>query len=92
MNPASADALYEAFIEFENSKDAYAGVYCRRWGIPLIDGGTVRLPKIIGQGRALEIILTGRKVMSDECLNIGLCEYVVEDVNSRKKAEEIDKI
>ena len=52
MNPASADALYEAFIEFENSKDAYAGVYCRRWGIPLIDGGTVRLPKIIGQGKS----------------------------------------
>ena len=59
----------------------------------MIDGGTVRLPKIIGQGRALEIILTGgEKVMSDECLNIRLCEYVVEDVNSRKKAEEIDKI
>ena len=42
--------------------DAYFGVYCRRWGVPLIDGGTVRLPRIVGQGRALDIILTGRKV------------------------------
>src|SRR3989454_11844352 len=45
-------------------------------GVPLIDGGTVRLPRIVGQGRALEIILTGRKVPAEECLNIGLCEYV----------------
>jgi enoyl-CoA hydratase len=72
-------------------KSAYLGVYCRRWGIPLIDGGTVRLPRIVGQGRALEITLTGRKVKADECLNIGLCEYVVEDGTSRKKAEEIAK-
>jgi enoyl-CoA hydratase len=43
-------------------EDAYLGVYCRRWGVPLIDGGTVRLPRIVGEGRALEIILTGRKV------------------------------
>ena len=72
-------------------KSSYLGVYCRRWGIPLIDGGTVRLPRIVGQGRALEITLTGRKVKADECLNIGLCEYVVEDGTSRKKAEEIAK-
>ena len=72
-------------------KSSYLGVYCRRWGIPLLDGGTVRLPKIVGQGRALEIILTGRKVTSNECFNIGLCEYVVEDGNCRKKAEEIAK-
>ena len=58
------------------AKDSYFGVYCRRWGVPLIDGGTVRLPRIVGQGRALEIILTGRKVPAEECLNIGLCEYV----------------
>ena len=44
------------------AKESYFGVYCRRWGVPLIDGGTVRLPRIVGQGRALEIILTGRKV------------------------------
>src|SRR6266446_6847301 len=48
-------------------EDAYLGVYCRRWGVPLIDGGTVRLPRIVGQGRALEIILTGRKVPAEEC-------------------------
>ena len=82
-------ALWCDFRVMERS--SYLGVYCRRWGIPLLDGGTVRLPKLVGQGRALEIILTGRKVMSDECLNIGLCEYIVEDGNSRKKAEEIAK-
>ncbi len=70
-------------------KSSYLGVYCRRWGIPLLDGGTVRLPRIVGQGKALEIVLTGRKVKADECEKIGLCEYVVEDGNSRKKAEEI---
>ena len=50
------------------AEDSYFGVYCRRWGVPLIDGGTVRLPRIVGQGRALEIILTGRKVPAEECL------------------------
>ena len=70
-------------------EDAYFGVYCRRWGVPLIDGGTVRLPRIVGQGRALEIILTGRKVASDECLRIGLCEYVVPNGSVREKAEEL---
>ena len=70
-------------------RSSYLGVYCRRWGVPLIDGGTVRLPKIVGQGRALEITLTGRKVMANECEKIGLCEYVVEDEKSRQKAEEI---
>src|SRR5215469_6849420 len=50
---------------------AYLGVYCRRWGIPLLDGGTVRLPRLVGQGRAMEIILTGRKVPAQECLSIG---------------------
>lgn len=58
--------------------DAYMGVYCRRWGVPLSDGGTVRLPRLVGQGRALEIILTGRRVDAAECLRIGLCERVVE--------------
>lgn len=56
---------------------AYMGVYCRRWGIPLIDGGTVRLPRLVGQGKALEITMTGRKVAADECYRIGLCEKVV---------------
>ncbi len=70
-------------------EDAYFGVYCRRWGVPLIDGGTVRLPRIVGQGRALEIILTGRKVPAEECLRIGLCEYVVPNGSVREKAEDL---
>jgi enoyl-CoA hydratase len=67
--------------------DAYFGVYCRRWGIPLLDGGTVRLPRLVGQGRALEIILTGRKVPAEECLRIGACEHVVPSGGSREAAE-----
>ena len=67
--------------------DAYFGVYCRRWGIPLIDGGTVRLPRLVGQGRALDIILTGRKVPADEALRIGACERVVPDGEARAAAE-----
>jgi enoyl-CoA hydratase len=70
-------------------EDAYFGVYCRRWGVPLIDGGTVRLPRIVGLGRALEIIMTGRRVPSDECLRIGLCEYVVANGTVRDKAEDL---
>jgi enoyl-CoA hydratase len=53
---------------------AYMGIYNRRWGVPLSDGGTVRLPRLVGQGCALEIIMTGRKVEAQECLRIGLCE------------------
>ena len=68
-------------------KSAYFGVYCRRWGIPLIDGGTVRLPRIIGEGRAMDIVLTGRKVSSEESYKIGLCEYLVEDGKSLEFAE-----
>ena len=68
---------------------AVFGVFCRRWGVPLIDGGTVRLPRIVGQGRALEIILTGRKVPAEECLRIGLCEYLVPNGEVRAKAEEL---
>jgi len=71
------------------AKESYFGVYCRRWGVPLIDGGTVRLPRIVGQGRALEIILTGRKVPAEECLSIGLCEYVTAKGEAREKAEEL---
>ena len=68
-------------------EDAYLGVYCRRWGIPLLDGGTVRLPRLVGQGRALEIILTGRKVPAQECLRIGACERVVPVGAARREAE-----
>lgn len=66
---------------------AYMGVYCRRWGVPLIDGGTVRLPRLVGQGRALDLIMTGRQVMADECERIGLAEYVVPEGESRQKAQ-----
>jgi enoyl-CoA hydratase len=66
---------------------AYMGVYCRRWGVPLIDGGTVRLPRIVGRGRALDLVLTGRKAEADECLRIGLCERVVPHGSSRAAAE-----
>ncbi len=67
--------------------DAYFGVYCRRWGIPLLDGGTVRLPRLVGEGRAMEIILTGRKVPAEECLRIGACEHVVPNGQARQAAE-----
>ncbi|HEY7457977.1 MAG TPA: crotonase/enoyl-CoA hydratase family protein [Xanthobacteraceae bacterium] len=66
---------------------AYMGVYCRRWGVPLIDGGTVRLPRLVGRGRALDLVLTGRKIEADECLRIGLCERVVPHGRSREAAE-----
>ena len=66
---------------------AYFGVYCRRWGVPLIDGGTVRLPRIVGMGRAMELILTGRKLPAEEALRIGACEQVVPDGESRRHAE-----
>jgi enoyl-CoA hydratase len=68
-------------------ESAYFGVYCRRWGVPLIDGGTVRLPRIVGRGRALDLILTGRKVAAEEALRINLCEHVVPDGQARQRAE-----
>lgn len=71
------------------AEGAYMGVYCRRFGIPLTDGGTVRLPRLVGQGRALEIIMTGRKVEAEECLRIGLCEIVVPKGNARRSAEDM---
>ena len=60
-------------------RSAYMGVYCRRWGVPLIDGGTVRLTRIVGQGRAMDLVLTGRKVEAGECERIGLANRLCED-------------
>ena len=68
-------------------ESAFMGVYCRRWGIPFIDGGTVRLPRLVGEGRAMDLILTGRRVNADEALAIGLCEYLVPEGEARQRAE-----
>ncbi|MET8811218.1 crotonase/enoyl-CoA hydratase family protein [Streptomyces sp. NPDC004549] len=70
-------------------EDAVFGVFCRRWGVPLIDGGTVRLPRLIGTGRALDMILTGRPVAAAEAHAIGLADRVVPKAEGRAAAEEL---
>jgi len=60
------------------ARDAVFGVYCRRWGVPLVDGGTIRLPRIVGQGHAMDMILTGRPVDGEEAFRMGLANRVVE--------------
>jgi len=69
------------------AESATFGIFCRRWGVPLIDGGTVRLPRIVGQGRALDLILTGRPVGAEEALAIGLANRVVPEGQARQAAE-----
>ncbi len=70
-------------------EDAVFGVFCRRWGVPLIDGGTVRLPRLIGHSRAMDMILTGRAVDATEALSMGLANRVVAKGSSRQAAEEL---
>ena len=72
-------------------ESATFGVFCRRWGVPLIDGGTVRLPRIVGMGRALDMILTGRPVGAQEAYAMGLANRIVPDMQSRAAAEQLAK-
>jgi enoyl-CoA hydratase len=71
------------------AKSSTFGVFCRRFGVPLIDGGTVRLPRLIGQGRALDLILTGREVSADEALGMGLISRVVPDGTALEHAQSL---
>jgi enoyl-CoA hydratase len=70
-------------------QDAVFGVFCRRWGVPLIDGGTVRLPRVVGQGHALDMILTGRAVGADEAKAMGLATRVVPTGESLTEARRL---
>jgi enoyl-CoA hydratase len=69
--------------------DAVFGVFCRRWGVPLIDGGTIRLPQVVGLGRALDLILTGRAVSAVEAYQMGLVTRIVPTGDAREEAERL---
>lgn len=71
------------------ARDAVFGVFCRRWGVPLVDGGTVRLPRLIGESHALDLILTGRGVSGDEALRMGLANRIVEPGQALNAAKEL---
>jgi enoyl-CoA hydratase len=68
-------------------RDAIFGVFCRRWGVPLIDGGTIRLTRLIGQSHAMDMVLTGRPVDAEEALSMGLANRVVDPGTSLAEAE-----
>src|SRR5262245_59301619 len=69
------------------AENATFGVFCRRWGVPLVDGGTVRLPRLVGTGRALDLVLTGREVAAEEARQMGLVDRVVPAGTTRQAAE-----
>lgn len=73
------------------ARGASLGVFCRRWGVPLVDGGTVRLPRLVGHGRAMDLILTGREVGAEEASAIGLVDRVVADGAALDAAVELGR-